>query len=91
MTQEQFDKAVELNSKLNLVYSVKKEIEGTVTHRLSYIKRNPRESECYNSGWVMNSVNTLKAIGDILDRHDIMIRQEIDDEINKIKQEIEEL
>ena len=39
----------------------------------------------------MNSVNTLKAIGDILDRHDIMIRQEIDDEINKIKQEIEEL
>ena len=33
----------------------------------------------------------LRKIGVILDKHDLMIRQEIDDEIEKLKKEIETL
>ena len=33
----------------------------------------------------------MKYIGDILDKHDKMIRQEIDDEIAALNKEIEEL
>lgn len=33
----------------------------------------------------------MKYIGDILDKHDKMIRQEIDDEIATLNKEIEEL
>lgn len=37
------------------------------------------------SEWAMNSIS------DILDKHDKMIREEIDEEITKIKREIESL
>ena len=33
----------------------------------------------------------MKFIGDILDRHDLQIRQEIDNRIEELKQELEQL
>lgn len=91
MTEEQFNKAIELDDKLNGLYRVKKEIEGTVRHRLSYIEKRDRQLGDTGGDWNMCRVSVLEIIGHILDRHDEQIRQEIEDEINQIKREIENL
>lgn len=91
MTKEQFNKAIELDDKLNRLYSAKKEIEGTTKHRLSYIEKRDRELGEFGGDWNICRVSTLEIIGHILDRHDKQIRQEIEDEISQIKQEIEKL
>ena len=41
--------------------------------------------------WSLVGEYKMRDISDILDRHDKMIRQEIDDEIAKITKQIEEL
>lgn len=91
MTQEQFEKAIELNSKLNQLYNLQKEIKGITTHRLSYIEREDREIGIFGPDWEICNLNTLSIIEHILDKHDIQIRQEIEEEIDKVKREIEEL
>ncbi len=89
MTQEQFDKAIELKSKLSALARAKKEIENTVTHRLSYIERRERSFCDSGPDWRLSDVDDLKCIGDILDHHDIQIRNEIDERIEQIYKEIE--
>lgn len=91
MTEEQFNKAIELHDTLNSLYRVKKEIEGTIKHRLCYIEHCDREFGYADSDWKISNIRTLAVIGHIFDRHDKQIRQEIEDEINQIKQEIEKL
>lgn len=81
MTQEQYNRAVEINGRLNELKEVKKEIDSTSSSVLSYCDR---EYTPY-AEWKMCSIS------DILDRHDKMIREEIDSEIEKLKKEIEEL
>lgn len=85
MTQEQYNRAVDISERLKELESVKKEIQGISTHRLSYL----HETSVGN----YNQCNKyyMSKIGTILYRHDMMIREEIDAEIEKLQKEIEEL
>lgn len=86
MTQEQFQRAVRINDRLEELARVKKEIDETSKHRLWYAEKSSCGSD-YRliSEWVM------RYISDLLDKHDLMIRQEIDNEIEQLKAEIETL
>lgn len=85
MTQEQYERAVAINTRLSDLERVKELIKGTVTHRLTY------SEELGSSGWKVCWPGTMLLIGDILDKHDLMIRKEIDEEIERLKKEIEAL
>lgn len=82
MTQEQYEKAVAINIRLEQLHKVKEEISDTSKYLLTYCKKYGYKP-CYQY--------TLPYIADILDRHDKMIREEIDAEIEKLKKEIETL
>lgn len=89
MTKEQFNTAIRLHKRLEALGEVKKEIEETEKHRLWYAKRyDPMTG---TTKWDTVSEYTMCSISDILDRHDKMIREEIDEEIAEIKRQIEEL
>lgn len=83
MTDKQFERAVEISSRIKELEEVKKEISETGKHRLSY--------SYYSSAWQLCSSWVMSQIGEILDKHDKMIRQEIDEEISTLKAEIKEL
>ena len=85
MTQEQYQRAIVIYKRLDELGRVKEEIKGTVTHRLTY------SEESGSSGWKVCWSNTMRLIGDILDKHDLMIRKEIDEEIERLEKEIETL
>lgn len=85
MTQKQYQRAVAIYKRLDELGRVKEEIKGTVTHRLTY------SEESGSSGWKVCWPNTMRLIGDILDKHDLMIRKEIDEEIERLEKEIETL
>ena len=82
MTEEQFNKAIRINDRIKQLVDVNREIADTTRHRLSYITHGVSDWRPSNE-WIM------KHISDILDRHDKQIRQEIDEEIKKLKKEIE--
>ena len=87
MTQEQYNRAVQISERLQELEKVKDDIKNTSKHRLWY---------AYNSGesgseWSLVSEWRMRYIGEILDKHDLMIRQEIDQEIERLKAEIETL
>lgn len=89
MTKEQFQTAIRLHKRLEALREVKKEIEETEKHRLWYAKRyDPMTG---TTKWETVSEYSMRSISDILDRHDKMIREEIDEEIAEIKRQIEEL
>lgn len=89
MTQEQYQTAIRLHKRLEALGEVKKEIEETEKYRLWYAKRyDPLTG---TTEWETVSEYVMQNISDILDRHDKMIREEIDEEIAKIKKQIEEL
>lgn len=89
MTQEQFNTAIKLHHRLEALSKVKEEIANTTQHRLWYARK--RSSSYRSDDWSLASEYRMRDISDILDRHDQMIRQEIDDEIAKITKQIEEL
>lgn len=82
MTQEQYNRAVWINNRLKELEAVKKEISTPSKYLLTYCAKDDYKP-CYR--W------TMVYISDILDRHDKMIREEIDNEIEKLKKEIEKL
>ena len=86
MTQEQYQRALQIGNRLENLARVKKEIDDTTNHRLWYAEKSSCGSD-YRliSEWIM------RYIGEILDKHDKMIRQEIDEEIERLKKEIETL
>ena len=83
MTDKQFERAVEISSRIKELEEVKKEISETEEHRLSY--------SYYSSAWQLCPSCVMSQIRGILDKHDKMIRQEIDEEISTLKEEIKEL
>jgi hypothetical protein len=85
MEKETFDRIVELNKRLDGLNEAKKEIGDTCSHRLLYINKENLVS------WRDIAIWKLNPIFDILDRHDEQIRQEIDEEIQKIYNEIDQL
>lgn len=89
MTTEQFDKAIELKCKLDQLERINREIQDERACRLSYIKKG--EDSYGNNTYGICCVSTLKYIGDILDKHDLQIRAEIERRITEIHQEIKSL
>lgn len=87
MTQEQYKRAVEIGKELADLNDTKENIKKTGKHRLWYAYKDGE----FGSEWRLTPEWAMQNISDILDKHDIMIRQEIDEEIEKLKKEIEEL
>lgn len=84
MTDQQFNRAVEIQKRLEDLADTKKRIENTKEHRLYYATKYSDEYRCCPD-WAM------RPIADLLDKHDLMIRQEIEDEIASLLKEIESL
>ena len=91
MTVEQFTTAIQLHHKLEKLNKVKSEIENTKhqRHRLCYIRQ--LKVPYGKTGWEDCDANCLQIVGEILDRHDLQIRAEIDAKIENIKKQIENL
>lgn len=87
MTEEQFNEAVRINNRIGELEEVKKKISLSTYNRLSYIQKDGS----IHDDWTIVGEWIMKDISDILDRHDQQIRQEIDEEIEKLKKEIEAL
>ena len=84
MTQEQYKRAVQINERISELEKVKKEIKETTKHRLWYAEKCERD-------WKLTSEWVMRYISELLDKHDTAIRQEIDEEIKRLKEEIETL
>ena len=84
MTPEQYKRAVEINERISELEKVKKEIKETTKHRLWYAEKCERD-------WKLTSEWVMRYISELLDKHDTAIRQEIDEEIKRLKAEIETL
>lgn len=84
MTEQQYNRAIAIYERLNALERVKKEINDSYKHRLSYIWKGDSE-------WRACDDWDMKEISEILDKHDKMIRQEIDEEIERLKAEIKRL
>lgn len=82
MTQEQYNRAVDINKRLEELEIVKKELNIPSRFILTYCDTDDDEP-CLR--W------TIAYIADILDRHDKIIREEIDAEIERLTKEIETL
>lgn len=80
MTTKQYYRAIQILERIKDLEQVKKTISNTTRNRLTYEK----DDEAYPS-WA------IRPIGNILDRHDKMIREEIDQEIEALTKEIEAL
>ena len=87
MTQEQYNRAVQINERLTDLNGTKKNIGDTTKHRLWYAYNDGE----FGSDWRLAPEWAMRSISDILDKHDLMIRQEIDEEIERLKKEIETL
>ena len=87
MTKEQYQRACEINERLKQLEQVKKEIRGTATHRLTYVYSRYKDRDDY----VPCSNYVMSYIGNLLDKHDEIIRAEIEAEIAALEQEIESL
>lgn len=89
MTEKQFNEAVRINSRINDLMEVKNAISrvnSTDKVKLSYVYRYKYNGENHEV-----ILENMSAIPSVLDLHDKQIRQEIDDEIEKLKKEIKEL
>ena len=87
MTQEQYNKAIEISEKLKCREEVQKEINyPNYDHKLAYIELSQIG---HNNDW--RPCRYMGSISDILDKYDKMIRREIRDRIEEFKKQIEEL
>lgn len=82
-------RTVGINARIAKLEAVKREISGMSRYHLSYIHEKAISNSCFNvtpaNLWIM------KHIKDLLDKHDNLIRKEIDEEIEALKKEIETL
>lgn len=85
MTQEKFEHIIKIHHRLDELKTIKDEIHSEVNHKLAYLSTYNKSSPTMVSEWKQ------KAIGDLLDKHDRMIREEIDQEIDRLNKEIESL
>lgn len=85
MTEQQYNRACQIKDRLSELADVKKEIKETSRHRLYFAYKDCGGDFRCCSDW------TMRYISEILDKHDRMIRQEIEEEIETLKKEIEKL
>lgn len=90
MTQEKVQQIIVLHQTIERLEEVRQFLNSRSNHRLSYLKHYPSTSLGRES-WEIVDMNKMKFIGDILDRHDGMIREELDKRIAEYKQELENL
>lgn len=87
MDKETYNRAIVISNRLSQLQKVKDELKNTYRHYLTCAEKaeslGNRNSLC--SDYIMENISA------ILDKHDKMIRQEIDDEIAALNKEIEEL
>lgn len=81
MTQEQYNAAVTIYLKKKQLKEVLCEIQPASDHMLSYVTK--RNEAC--------SKSVMRIIGEILDKHDAMIREEIQQEIESLEKSLENL
>lgn len=87
MTREQYNKAIEISEKIKYLEEAEKQINYPgYDYRLSYIEHS---QSSYDNEW--NPCIYMSHIQDILDKHDVIIRQEINDRIKELNKQIEEL
>lgn len=81
MEKEKYERVVAINKRLKDLDDALREISPKTSHRLSYIDKNNKGC----SEWMMREISEL------LDKHDEMIRAEIQQEIDSLHAEIEAL
>lgn len=79
MEKEKFERAIAINNRLKELEEVKREIASTTKFRLNYVDEDNKGC----AEWRM------RAIADLFDKHDVMIRAEIQQEIDSLHAEIE--
>lgn len=84
MTPEQYERVVKIHKRLERLQETKEHIADTSKHRLYFAYKCVDEFRCC-ADW------SMRPIADLLDKHDRMIRQEINDEIERLRKEIESL
>lgn len=85
MKEEQYKRAIAINNRITRLEDTLKSIEGRSEHRLYFCYKNCNREYSTCPDWAMNPIS------DILDRHDLAIRKEIQDEIDALHKEIETL
>ncbi|MBR2862414.1 MAG: hypothetical protein IKB97_02480 [Bacteroidaceae bacterium] len=85
MTEEQYTEAIAIHSRLEALQEVKRCIKIKEEHRLYYCYKLSQNEYETCSEW------TLRPIADLLDRHDAMIREEIDREIEELTERIKQI
>ncbi len=90
MNQETMAQLLAIHQNIECLEQVKKKIEDKGKSRLSYLEYNGGLS-LGRGEWRIVDMDVMKFIGDILDRHDLQVRQEIDNRIEQLKQELEQL
>lgn len=83
MTNEQFYRAVEINERMEILNEMLN-ILSLSPHKLGYVYGSHGEYSC-------NRNIRIDYISKILCKHDMQIREEIKEEINRLKKDIEEL
>ena len=81
MKKETFQRVIEIDQRLENLNDILNEISPKKVHRLTYVGNDNKGC----AEWRM------KHIGDLLDKHDEMIREEIQQEIDRLHAEIETL
>lgn len=81
MKEEQYERAIQIHYRIDALETIKADL-SRVDNKLTYVSKS--------SGEELYSYN-FKCISDILDKHDLQIRAEIDTEIESLKKEIEAL
>lgn len=88
MTEEQYKRAVEIHATLDRLVEVREQLGDRDKSYLSYMVTDGID---YSSKYQLLDGKMRCCINDILERYDKMIRAEIEEEIAKLKKEIEEL
>ena len=81
MKEEQYNRAIQIHYRINNLEKIKEDLLR-VDNKLTYVNKSKGE-ELYPYDF--------KHISDILDKHDLQIRSEIDAEIESLKKEIKTL
>lgn len=87
MTQEQYQRAIQINNCITNLNETLDNIKGSTKHRLWYAYNDGE----FGSEWRLTPEWSMRNISDILDKHDLAIRKEIEEEIANLKKEIETL
>lgn len=89
MNEKTIAKVLANHKKIEQLEKVKDSLKDKIHHCLSYLVTN--ENPAILQYWKMEDIYTMDYISDILDHHDELIRQEIDEKICQLKKELEEL